>query len=140
MIRAVLDTNLVVSALLFDGIPAQVYKAGLTRQFQLVTSPDVLLELQQVLGYAKFNKYIARLQQTPAGLIRDYLMTAELVKPSIVSDNVVRDHKDKIILACAIGGSAKYIVTGDLDLLVLEQYEGIKIVSVATFWELLSAA
>lgn len=55
MIRAVIDTNIIVSGLLFGGLPSKVVNAAIDRRFIWVTSPYLIEELERVLGYKKFN-------------------------------------------------------------------------------------
>ncbi len=61
-----------------------------------------------------------------------FLTYTRLVTP-ISGIEACRDPKYNMVLACALGGNAQYIVTGDPDLLVLNEYQGVKIVKVADF-------
>ncbi|HLY26796.1 MAG TPA: putative toxin-antitoxin system toxin component, PIN family [Aggregatilineales bacterium] len=68
----------------------------------------------------------------------DFRILAEIVAPVELPTDVVRDPKDVAVLACALGGNAQYIVTGDDDLLTLKKYRNISIVSPTQFIEVLS--
>ncbi len=64
-----------------------------------------------------------------------YMRLAEIVQPAVVPEHVIRDPKDQIVLGCAVGGQADYIVSGDKDLLTLERYENIPIITATGFLE-----
>jgi putative PIN family toxin of toxin-antitoxin system len=67
-------------------------------------------------------------------------LLSDQVLPTDVPENAVRDHEDRAILACAVGGKADCIVTGNRDLLVLSSYEGISILNVQQCLALLDSA
>lgn len=134
MPKAVLDTNILVSALITPrGTPAKILQTWRTGRFELVTSPPLLLELKDVLSRPKIRE---RYHLTPAD-IRDLLSllaTAAVLAPASGSISAsLRDPDDLPVLACAVGGHADYIVTGDRDLLRLSSYEGIQIVRPSKF-------
>lgn len=133
MIRAVLDTNVLISAIFWSGAPAKVYDAAAKRRFTSLTSELLLTELNDVLSRPKFAAGFTAKQKTPAMLIAEYRELAELVDPVPVPPDIVRDPKDKPVLACAVGGSANFIVSGDKDLQVLLEYQGISIVTADQF-------
>lgn len=58
----------------------------------------------------------------------------------MVPQHAVRDPKDRIVLGCALGGEADYVVTGDKDLLILKHYEGIRILNAVEFLAALEAS
>lgn len=133
MIRVVLDTNLVVSAILFGGVPGQVYDAGQQKKFRFLTSPDLIAELRRVLKYPKFAERFARISITPDEFVSSYIYGAEVVQPIYVPFESVRDPQDIPVLACSLGGKADYIVTGDNDLLTLKHYQDVLIVTPINF-------
>lgn len=140
MIRVVIDTNLLVSALLFGGVPARVYDLRSTGQIIILTSDMHTAELTRVLYRAKFSKRFELQQQTPGNVISGYLLKTETVIPvSDIPADAIRDPRDLPVLACAVGGQADYIVSGDQDLLVLGAFRGIPIMSAAQFLERLAA-
>jgi uncharacterized protein len=138
LIRVVLDTNLLVSALLFGGIPGQVYDAGRQKQFRFLTSADLVAELRRVLEYPKFAERFTRIAITSDEFATSYIYAAEVVQPIYVPFETVRYPKDIPVLACAVGGKAEYIVTGDDDLLILRHYENVSIVTPSEFLKTLS--
>jgi putative PIN family toxin of toxin-antitoxin system len=127
--RIVLDTNVVVSALLFFGsAPAN---ALLKAQKGIVMSSDATrLELIDVMSRSGFDRYVRR-------EIRQRL-TAQYVNASLAIDisapiHACRDPRDDKFLEVAVHGRAHVIVTGDADLLALHPFRGIEIVSPADF-------
>jgi len=138
MIRAVIDTNIVISALFWKGLPRLVVDAALDKQYIALTTEAVTTELIRVLAYPKFAQQIANQALNIEHLVENYLAIAIGVLPGEVSSNVERDPKDRKVLACAVGGKANFIVSGDKDLLVLDTYEGIPIVTADHFLQHLS--
>ncbi|MDQ7839575.1 MAG: putative toxin-antitoxin system toxin component, PIN family [bacterium] len=120
-LRAVLDTNVLISAL-FGGPPELVYRAALRGQFRLITSPALLVELARALR-EKFR--------LPEGDITAYVKQiarrSTVVRPA-VRLTVVEDEPDNRVLECAVAGRADLIVSGDRHLLGLGTYSGIPIV------------
>ena len=139
MIRAVLDTNVLVSAEIKpEGNPNQILRR--LDQFEWLTSEYILTELTQVLSrkhiQAKYQKQAAaKAQARYIDLIR-----AEAIVISVTTEvtAVSKDLKDNPILGCAVDGKAEYVVTGDKHLLELEAYEEIRIVTPSEFLEILS--
>ena len=126
--RVVLDTNVLVSALNFRGsIPRRLLELVLRGDLQLVTSPRLLDELNEVLtedlGWDRPQALMVR---------RQFEDLAELVTPSNVP-RVCRDPDDDEVLAAAVAGGAEVVITGDKDLLVLERHGDIDIVAPADF-------
>lgn len=138
MIRAVLDTNIVISGIFWRGNPRDVLRAGVEGDFTLLLSPDLASELQDVVAREKFAKLRAALGKTSEEIVADLQATAEMTTPAEVPSDAVRDPDDVAVLACAIGGNANYVVTGDDDLLTLKAYEKVEIVTPAEFLAILS--
>lgn len=121
--RVLLDTNVLVSAVLFGGVPQQLVESALAGDLDLVTSPVLMSEFERVL-YAKF-----KLRGTFAATVRgEFEALAEVVEPVEVP-RILRDVPDNEVLAAAVAGRAELIVTGDKELLELGQYQGIRVVS-----------
>lgn len=137
MIRAVLDTNILVSALLWGGLPARILSAAYDERFIMLFTDALMDELQTTLSREKFAQRIAQRQLSVPSIIRQYRMAGQMVNAAVVPDDIVRDPKDRHILACAQGGNANYIVSGDNDLLVLGTYAGIPIFTPRDFLQLL---
>jgi putative PIN family toxin of toxin-antitoxin system len=127
-VRVVLDTNVLVSALITKGTPPdRVYQAWDAGTFDLVTSEAQLAELARVLGYAKLRPYVQR--EEAEVLLETIRSVAEIVEvlPEI---DLSSDPDDNAILATAIVGQADLLVTGDRShLLDLSAVQGVSIVT-----------
>jgi putative PIN family toxin of toxin-antitoxin system len=136
--RVVLDANIFVSALLnTHGAPKQIDDRWRDEAFELLTSDAILAEIERVLNYPK----IAALHQLTDSERREFL-TLLREESHVISYNetlhVSPDESDNRYLECATGGGADYLVTGDKKhLLPIWEYQGIKIISPATFLALL---
>ena len=100
----------------------------------VLLSQSLAEELNDVLGREKFNRYVTleEREQFLEGLIRE----SELVE-IIDIVQVCRDPKDDQILELAVNGNAAFVVTGDKDLLVLNPFHGVKIVTPSQLLELI---
>lgn len=126
--RAVLDTNVLISALLYGGNPEQVFWYALKRELIGVTSPALLAELSGVLASSKFN--------VPGSLIALYeqeiRLWFDIVRPQ-EELRVLADTPDNRVLEAAVAGRCDAIVTGDRELLALKKFHGIEIVTSNAF-------
>ena len=140
MHRVVLDTNVIVSGtILTTGVPAEILEAWRERRFDLIIGPTVLSEVDRVLRLPKIARRYSLDLQSVQSLLELLVARAIIVTENRPVSPGLRDPKDNPILACAIEGHADYIVTGDRDLLVLERFQGIPIVSPAAFAAVLDA-
>ena len=127
--RVLYDTNVLISGILFGGTPRSLMSAAIRGEVDLVTSPHLMSELEGLLA-RKFGFSVAS-----ASAIRSELESlAEVVVPEDVP-RVCRDPDDDAVLAAALKGEAAFIITGDSDLLVLGDHEGIEIITPAGFAE-----
>lgn len=124
--RYVFDTNVLVSALLFaQGKPRKAFDVALARG-RIITSLDMLTELDNVLSRPKFDRYL--LQEERERFLQTFIHEAALIEVTERID-VCRDPKDNMVLELAVSGGASHIVTGDEDLLGLDPFRGIAIYS-----------
>ena len=130
-----LDTNLLISALIYRGLPAQLLLKFENPRHALFTSPQLLPELD-VICRNKFEKPIAQAQTSARQLFDGFVALAHTVKASPLSERVSRDADHDAVLACALAAGADLIVSGDEDLLVLKQYQGIPILAARQALEL----
>ncbi len=122
--RYVVDTNVLVSALLFaDSKPARVVFHLLTTS-TIVTSLPALQELEMVLQRPKFDRYVT-IDEREAFITKLALTT--VVVDIAETIQVCRDPKDDKFLEIAVNGKADIIVTGDPDLLILHPFRDIAI-------------
>lgn len=129
--RIVLDTNVVMSALLWRGPPYRLLDAIRQRpRLQLYSSPVLLEELAEVLTRPSATKQLNAIGKAARDVLPDYILAIELVEP-VELPRVVRDPDDDHVLACALAARADLIVTGDNDLLDLNTYQDIPIITAA---------
>jgi putative PIN family toxin of toxin-antitoxin system len=126
----VLDTNVLVSAALFrQSKPAQVFRKVLGAG-NLLVSVETLEELRGVLNRKKLERYLTLEDK------RDFLAVlvrrSSLIEPSL-KIAACRDPKDNQILELAVSGQADFIITGDNDLLVLNPFQNIRILTPDTW-------
>ena len=138
--RAVVDTNVLVSGLLWRGAPHALIELARAGTFDLISSPKLLTELDRVLRRPKFRTILARSRTNPRRLLREIGRLAEIVDASSLRAPVSRDPDDDHVLAVAIAGRADLVVSGDDDLLSLGNHRGIDIVTPAEAVGLLGAA
>lgn len=129
--RLVLDTNVVVAGLLWQGTPQRLLDIAIAGDVLLASSPVLLAELRHTLNYRKFNARIARSGASVETWVQHYQALVILVDPPAVPRIVPTDPDDDHVIACAIAARADAIVSGDRDLLDLGQHQGIAILTAA---------
>jgi len=135
-VRVVLDTNVLVSGLVAgQGVPRQILDAWVEGCFTLVTSLYLVEELVHVLSYPRIAKRLRISSEEVEALLAALLSQAEVVPGHLCLPGVTRDPKDDSVVACAKEGQADCIVSGDQDLLVLGEYEGIQVVTPRQFMQ-----
>lgn len=138
-IRAVLDTNILVSGLVNEhGAPRRLVDDWLAGRFILVSSLYLMTELNHVLAYPRIARRLALTQTEIETLLAGLLTTAEITPGQLQLPGVTRDPKDDAVVACAKEGQADYLVSGDRDLLDLDRYEEIQIVTPQQFVDILA--
>lgn len=138
MKRTTVDTNVFISALFWKGIPDRVIDIFKQQKALLLLSDDILAELELKLSSTKFTARVSAIGVSPAELVDTFRGMAEIASPVDVPEDAVRDPKDRMILACAVGGNADIIVSGDKDLVVLNEYQGIPIVTPSNFLDIIN--
>jgi putative PIN family toxin of toxin-antitoxin system len=135
--RYVVDTGVLVSAAVFpDSVPGQAVREALGRG-RLLLSQATAEEISDVLARPKFDRYVR--PQT-----RRRFLAALVRRALVVETNrplrICRDPKDDKFLELAVCGNASLLITGDRDLLVLDPFQGIAIVTPARFLAILKSA
>jgi len=130
MTRIVLDTNVIVSALVFGGVPRSVLELAESGQCELFYSESIQNEVRRVLT-EKFSWAPARLHEVLPVLWN----MGELVTPRVTVRAVPNDPDDDRILECALAANASFIVSGDRHLLALRNYKSISILTPRQFLE-----
>ena len=121
-----------MSALLWRGKPYQLLEAIRERSNLQIYSSGVLLEeLADVLTRPSATKRLALIDKQAREVLLDYIAAVQVIDAAPLPQPVCRDPDDDVVLALALAASADLIVSGDNDLLVLEQFEGVPIVNAA---------
>src|SRR5450755_988634 len=121
--RVVFDTNIILSALLWGGPPAEALNLSKAQQVTILSTEALFKELVRVVMRPKFQPKFVAIGRSPMEALTEYAGAIEAVVPAEIPIDAVRDPNDRMILACAVGGKADRIVSGDKDLLVLGVYQ-----------------
>lgn len=137
MIRAVIDTNLIVSYLLTQSATlSRLIDHWEQGHFVYVISPALLRELREVVYRPRLRQHM---RLDPGILLEVIEVDAEIIPGDLVLSGVCRDPRDDPFIACAVEGQAAYLVTGDHDLLDLGAYEGVTMIRAYDFAQLLDS-
>lgn len=133
--KAVLDAPVLVSAFIKpDSLPGAVVRAGIAGRYDLCLSLDILAETGRILRDKPRLRHRYRyLDQDVVRYVEDLLAVADVVIELPLLSSVSRDPDDDHVIAAALAAGAAVIVTGDDDLLSLEAYEGIRMLTVRAF-------
>ena len=132
-IRVVLDTNVLISALLYRkrlGIISDLIEAQIITPCFIKTT---FLEFQETLFSSKFRKAFKKISLSPQELIEALTKKSLVFADPLEIPNVLKDQPDNYLLACARIADAFFIVTGDKEIQSLKQFQGIPIVSPREF-------
>lgn len=129
--RIVLDSNVVLSGILWSGVTRRLIDAGIEQRITLLTSTVQLAELERVAPRERFAEKMTLHRFTPRLLVQRYSQIATLVVPAEIGNVVLADPDDDLVLAAALGGNAELIVSGDSALLNLKHFQRIPIVTPA---------
>ena len=128
--RVVLDTNVLVSALLFKGALSRFVELWRKGKMIPVISKETFEELTTVLQYPKFSLSKDEIKSVVEHEILPYFEIIEVIK---AVKGVCRDPGDDKFISCALSASADCIVSGDKDFCDLRQYKTVKIINTSDF-------
>ena len=127
--KVVLDTNVLVSAFIVAGVCSRLLNRCISsRQITIILSMDILSEFRNTLGN-KFGHSNEEIRARVEALIE----ASEIVELATFDRQICRDLDDDAILGTPVTGNADCIITGDNDLLVLERFENVDIISPSEF-------
>ena len=127
--RLLLDTNVLVAALIARGTCSDLLE-HCVRHHVVISSRPLLDELRDVLT-RKFRQRATEVRAT----VRLFEETFTLVTPVPLEAPVCRDTDDDVVLATALAGECVAAITGDLDLLILDPFQTIRVLTPSTFWK-----
>ncbi len=128
--RVVLDTNIILSALLFGGKLSRIVRLWQEGKFIPLLSRETFEEIKTALAYPKFSLSEGEIRALITKEILPFFEVIDLVKEA---KGVCRDPGDDKFISCALSGSANLIVSGDRDLCELKKYEGVRIIKAIDF-------
>ena len=129
--RAVIDTNVLLSGLLWHGAPHVLLEHVRAGTLGLVSSPALLAELELVIGRVKFDVILTSANTSRENAVAEAWQLAEVIEPPPLAVPVCRDPDDDAVLALALAAQVDLIVSGDDDLLALMHFQNIPIATPA---------
>ena len=138
MIKVVLDTNIFISAFLWQKLVKEILNLAWQKKIQICASQEILTEFTRVLKYPKFSQKLKLIGKTPSEIINEFLEIIKLY-PSIKLNAAIlkEDPSDVKFLSCAFSCGASFIISGDKRLLSLKKFRNIPILSPQKFLQIL---
>jgi len=134
-LNAVFDTNILISGILWRGIPFQLLRWAEEHRLRICTSLEILTEVYRVLYYPKFQQLIDDQQSSPRELLAKIVSLCTIIQVDQVVKGVCSDADDEKFLSCAMSANVDVLVSGDKHLLDLKQHKSIRIVTARKFYE-----
>lgn len=131
--KVVLDTNIWVSAVIWGGVPDEIVQLAEQGRITIAMSQELLDELERTFNKTKLQPKLKALGLTGSTVIALIRLSVILYPIDDLNVPELRDPDDNMVLATAIASQADAIITGDQDLLVLAEYQGIKIMAAQDF-------
>ena len=126
--KVVFDTNVLVAAVLTEGLCSVLLTRARRKEFELFVCPVILEEFERILSHK-----IKAPQDLVGEALSIILEASKVVQPTTEVRGICRDQEDDHILACALSAEADYLVSGDKDLLEIGCFERLKIISPREF-------
>jgi putative PIN family toxin of toxin-antitoxin system len=128
-VRLLLDTNVLVAALMARGVCSDLLEHGV-RHHVIISSRPLLNELRDVLA-RKFRQRDIDVRNA----LRLFAETFTLVEPGPLEPPACRDRDDDVVLATALAGECPAVITGDQDLSILDPFRGVRVLAPSAFWK-----
>ncbi|MBI5205387.1 MAG: putative toxin-antitoxin system toxin component, PIN family [Nitrospirae bacterium] len=125
----VFDTNVLIAAIITEGVCAKLLHRARSREFSLVSCPFIMGEIQRTLS----KKFRLSHDETALAIEPVSESIVHVIKHNVKIKGICRDADDDNVLACALAAKAAYLVTGDSDLLALKNFRGVKIITPRDF-------
>ena len=129
-IKVVIDTNVVISALLFNGVPGKLIDLWQHGNIKPAATKEIIDEYLRVFTYPKFKLFEVDINLL---LYQEILPYFDVIYAPVGTGIVKEDPADDKLIRCAVAANAKYIISGDQHLLALKNYQKIQILSPADF-------
>jgi len=126
--KIVIDTNVIVSGIFFNGKPRELLSECFNEKYEIVCTEEIFLEYIETI-----EKLTERYHKNIAKEIIPILLSNFAIVENINDGKYSRDPDDDKFINCAKSADADYIITGDNDLLVLEAVDAIKLITVSDF-------
>ncbi len=133
--EAVLDTNLLISGVLWKGIPFQLLRWAENGELVIYTSLEILAEVHRVLHYPKFEKIINTVERSPNDLFAKLISLCTLIRVTRTVKGVCVDPDDEKFLSCALSANCDVLVSGDKHLLDIGKYRSVRILTAKAFYQ-----
>ena len=134
-LSTVMDTNVLVSGILWRGIPFQLLRWAEKNSLIIYTSLDIMTEVYRVLHYPKFQQYIDNQQASPGELFTKIASLCTIIQVDEIVKGVCSDTDDEKFLSCALAANVEVLVSGDKHLLDLEKYQSVRILTAREFYQ-----
>jgi len=133
-LRAVIDTNVLISGILSRGVPFQLLRWAEEGSLTIYTSLDIMAEVYRVLHYSKFQEYIDKERTSSGELFAKIESLCTIVHVDEVVSGVCSDADDEKFLSCALAADVDVLVSGDKHLLDLKRYQSVRILTAREFY------
>lgn len=132
--KVVLDTNVFVSAFLWQRNVKEIFNLAKQKKFQICATKEILNEFEKVLKYSKFSKKLKSINKEPPQIINEFLEVVKLYPSRKLKTPIIReDPTDDKFLVCTLSCKASFIVSGNKHLLNLKDFQGIPILTPIQF-------
>ncbi len=131
--RVVVDTNVMISAVLWLGTPHRIIELAERNRLVICMTQAMLDELREVLSRQKFKSHLEMRRTSTEEILSALIPLIELYAPTKLTNLRLSDPDDEMFVACAVSANADYIVSGDDHLLRMKQYGKIKILNPSSF-------
>lgn len=128
--RIVIDTNVLISGVFFGGLPREILRAVVAQRITACATAEIINEYEEII-----QEMINRKQgHIDKAILTPLIKAMDIIEP-VTHVKICRDPDDDKFIECAKDSHALYIVSGDKDLLVIEKYENIQIITAKEFYE-----
>lgn len=136
MIKAVLDTNVVISGIFFSGTPAKILECIAENKFHVILTEDIITEYEEViLRHARRNRFST---DAPFQIMNTIIAASTIIEAKQIISPPCDDPDDVMFLQAAIAANAKYLVSGDKHLLKVNKYPGGIVIKAGDFLPLVT--